>query len=32
MLNIASGSLPQAKALESMRVCAEKVMPVVKAL
>ena len=31
MLNIASGSLPQAKALSSMRLFADKVMPVVKA-
>jgi hypothetical protein len=30
MLNIASGSLPQKKALKSMRLFAEKVMPVLK--
>jgi hypothetical protein len=32
MLNIASGSLPQDKALKSMRLCAEPVMPAVRKL
>lgn len=31
MLNIASGSLPQEKVLRSMRLCAEEVMPAVRA-
>ena len=30
MLNIASGSLAQDKVLQSMRLCAEEVMPVVR--
>jgi alkanesulfonate monooxygenase SsuD/methylene tetrahydromethanopterin reductase-like flavin-dependent oxidoreductase (luciferase family) len=32
MLNIASGSLPQAMVLKSMRLCAEEVMPVVRGI
>jgi hypothetical protein len=30
MLNIASGSLPQEKVLQCMRLCAKEVMPAVK--
>jgi hypothetical protein len=32
MLNIASGTLPQGKALDAMRLFAQEVLPAVKAL